>query len=68
LPKWQSKRTEPRLSTQELVRQLRSEVWAYAIDRLVPDSDDFANDLTASTKCPESMLPAASAMLYAATG
>lgn len=68
LPKWQSKRTEQRLSTQELVRQLRSEVWAYAIDRLVPDSDDFVTGLTASTKCPESALPAVSAMLYAATG
>jgi hypothetical protein len=68
LPKWQSKRTEQRLSTQELVRQLRSEVWAYAIDRLFPDSDDFVTGLTASTKCPESTLPAVSAMLYAATG
>lgn len=68
LPKWQTKRTEQRLSTQELIRQLRSEVWAYAIDRLVPDSDDFATALTASTKCPESTLPAVSAMLYAATG
>ena len=68
LPKWQSKRAEQRLSTQELVRQLRSEVWSYAIDRLLPDSDDFVTGLTASTKCPESTLPAVSAMLYAATG
>lgn len=68
LPKWQSKRTDQRLSTQELVRQLRSEVWAYAVNRLVSDSDDFATGLTASTKCPESTLPAVSAMLYAATG
>ncbi len=68
LPKWQSKRTEQRLSTQELIRQLRSEVWAYAIDRLVPDSDDFVTAPPASTKWPESTLPAVSAMLYAATG
>ena len=68
LPKWQSKRTEQRLSTQELMRQLRSEVWAYAINRLVPNSDDFVTGLAASAKCPESSLPAVSAMLYAATG
>jgi hypothetical protein len=68
LPKWQSKRNEQRLSTQELVRQLRSEVWAYAIDRLLPDSEDFVTALAASTKCPESSLPAVSAMLYAGTG
>lgn len=68
LPKWQSKSAGQRLSTQELVRQLRSEVWSWAIDRLCPDSDDFATGLTASTKCPESPLPAVSAMLYASTG
>ncbi len=68
VPKWQSKRTDQRLSTQELVRQLRSEVWAYAIDRLLPNSDDFVTGLAAPTKCPESSLSAVSAMLYAATG
>ena len=68
LPKWQSKGTEQRLSTQELARQLRSEVWAQAIERLVGNSDDFVTNLAASTKCPESNLPAISAMLYAATG
>jgi hypothetical protein len=68
LPKWQSKRTDQRLSTQELARQLRSEVWSHAIDRLLPNSDDFVTDLGASTKCPESTLPAASALLYTTTG
>jgi hypothetical protein len=68
LPKWQSKQTEQRLSTQELTRQLRSEVWAHAIDRLVPNSNDFVAGLGADTKGSEPNLPAASAMLYAAAG
>jgi len=68
LPKWQSKPDEQRLSTQELTRQLRSEVWSYAIDRLVPDSNDFGAGLADSTKCPESNLSAVSALLYASTG
>jgi hypothetical protein len=68
LPKWQSKRTEERLSTQELVRQLRSEVWAQAIEQLVGNSNDFVTGLAPSTKCSESILPAVSAMLYAAAG
>jgi hypothetical protein len=68
LPKWQSKQANQRLSTMELVRQFRSEVWAYAIKRLLPHSDDFVTSLTASAKCPESNLPVVSAMLYAATG
>ncbi len=68
LPKWQSKRTEQRLSTQELARQLRSEVWSYAIDRLVPDSNDFVAGLAESTKCPELNQSAVSTLLYASTG
>jgi hypothetical protein len=68
LPKWQSKRADERLSTQELIRQLRSEVWAYAIGRLIPNSDDFVTALPASAKPLEFPLNAASAILYAATG
>lgn len=68
LPKWLSKQTEQRLSTQELARQLRSEVWAHAIDQFVPNSDDFVTGPAVDAKCPESNLPAVSAMLYAAAG
>ena len=68
LPKWQSKRTDQRLSTQELVRQLRSEVWAHAINTLNLSSDNFVTDPRPSTKSSELRLPAVSAMLYSATG
>jgi len=67
LPKWQAKRTDERLSTQELVRQLRSEVWAHAIDTLHLNSDHFMDGTGSVTKSSEWSLPAVSAMLYSAT-
>jgi hypothetical protein len=68
LPKWQHKDPQQRISTQELLRQLRSEVWRYAIDHAETDSDHFVTTLPQVTKQPELQLPAVSAMLYAATG
>ena len=68
LPKWQKKDPEQRLSTQELVQQMRSEVWSNALDRLLLNSDDFVTSLAAYAKCPESNLPAASTLLYASAG
>jgi len=68
LPKWQSKRPDERLSTQELVRQLRSEVWAHAIDTLQLNSDDFMHGAASVAKSSEWRMPAVSAMLYSATG
>ena len=67
-PKWQTHRTKQRLSTQELIRQLRSEVWAYAIDQLDADSNGFVTEQCASTKSPKLVLPVTSALLYANTG
>lgn len=67
-PKWQAGQARLRLSTQELIRQLRSEVWNYAIVRLCGNSDHFATTTPSVTKCPESQLPAVSALLYGATG
>jgi len=68
LPKWQRKRPEERLSTQELIRQLRSEVWAHAIDTLNLNPDNFVDTAGSVTKSSELRLPAVSAMLYSATG
>lgn len=68
LPKWQTKRDDQRLSTAELIRQLRSEVWAHALDLLCGNFDPFVTAPEAITKCPESQLPAASSLLYAAGG
>ena len=68
LPKWQKKSADQRLSAQELVRQLRSEVWSYAFDELRLNSNDFVIDLPASRKGPELSLPAVSSLLYASAG
>ena len=67
-PKWQAPRSKQRLSTQELIRQLRSEVWAYAIDGLDDNSNHFASMPTAFTKSPQLDLPVTSALLYASAG
>ena len=67
-PKWQTHRMKRRLSTQELIRQLRSEVWAYAIDQLDANSNDFVTERRPSTKSPKLVLPVTSALLYANTG
>jgi len=68
LPKWQAHQPNQRVSTQELIRQFRSEVYAYGIRRLIGNSEPFATQPQAITKAPESQLPVASALLYAATG
>ena len=68
LPKWQHKRPDERPSTQELLRQLRLEVWGYGLAQLPIDSDHFVTPPTPATKCPEVPLPLAAAVLYAATG
>ena len=67
-PKWQTHRTKQRLSTEELIRQLRREVWAYTLDRLNANSDDFATTPSAFTKSQKLDLPVASALLYASAG
>ena len=67
-PKWQAEQTRQRLSTQELIRQLRSEVWADVLNRFADDSDPFVTAPHADAKRSEPQLPAASAVLYAAAG
>jgi len=67
-PKWQPRGSKQRVSTAELIRQLRSEVWAYALDRQPADSEGFAVLRSAYTKLPKPLLPAVSALLYARTG
>lgn len=68
LPKWQHKGPGDRLSTPELLRELRGELWAHALEHLPLDAEHFVNDILPVTKCPEVTLPVASAVLYAATG
>jgi hypothetical protein len=67
-PKWRTNQTKRRTTTQELIQQLRSEVWAYALDQLHMNSEHFASAQPQGAKCSEFRLPLSSAVLYAATG
>jgi hypothetical protein len=68
LPKWRTNQPRTRLSTQDLIRQLRSEVWAYGITRMADHSEPFVTPSHAITKAPECQLPPVSTLLYTATG
>ena len=68
LPKWRSGRDKVRISTQELIQQLRHEVWGQALDHLVENYDHFASPSEGDTKSAQFGLSLAPAVLYAATG
>lgn len=76
VPKWQRKMTLPRVSTQKLLRELRSEIWSHAIerlerdrmDRLASNSADFVNAPPADTKRQKPEFPLEAAALFARTG
>lgn len=76
VPKWQRKMTLPRVSTQKLLRELRSEIWSHAIerlerdrmDRLASNSADFVNAPPAHTKRQKPEFPLEAAALFARTG
>jgi hypothetical protein len=76
LPKWRAGRRKARLSTQDLIVQLRQEMWGHALDLIQqlsavgrkPHSDHFACSPQLATKCPELHASLPSAILYAASG
>ncbi len=68
IPKWQKDNTFGRVSTQKLLQKLRSEIWAYAIERLEGDSDDFVIDPATNTKSQESEFPLELAAIFARAG
>ena len=68
VPKWQTKSANPRVSTQKLLQVLRSEIWAYAIERLASDSSDFVTAAESSTKSPESEFPLETVVILARAG
>jgi hypothetical protein len=67
-PKWRTGRCKQRLSSEDLVQQLRSEVWAHALNTLGMDSGHFVSTAPADMKSPEFDLPLASAALYCHKG
>ena len=67
-PKWRSSSTKQGLSIQDLIQQLRREVWAYAIDQLSSGSGGFTTTLEPVLKLSECQLPLAPAAVYATNG
>jgi hypothetical protein len=67
LPKWRKVQAKRRLTTQDLIRQVRQELWGHALDTIGTYSDHFASALPDDTKCPELHASLASAVLYANT-
>ena len=67
-PKWRTGSGKQRVTTWELLQQLRSEVWSYALGQLEANSEHFMTALAEDTKPSEFPLPLASAVLYTATG
>jgi len=67
-PKWRKDQPRQRLSTQDLIQQLRQELWGHAMKTIERDCDHFVSALPPDMKGPEICLPLAAAVLYAATG
>lgn len=68
VPKWQSHGPRRRPTTQDLIQQLRRDLWGRALQSVQDHSDRFASAEATDAKCPEFRLPLAPAVLYAPTG
>jgi hypothetical protein len=68
VPKWQAKKVNPRVSTQRLLQALRSEIWAYAVERLDSDSSDFVTPAQRTTMSEELEMPLEAAVIFARAG
>jgi hypothetical protein len=62
-PKWATGSTGPRTSTQQLIHQLRAEVWGRGLG--IESFSGFASNLTADPKPEKCSFPVASAVCYA---
>jgi hypothetical protein len=62
-PKWAAASKGPRTSTQQLIHQLRAEVWGRALG--INRFSGFASDLSPDSKPEKCTFPLASAVCYA---
>jgi hypothetical protein len=68
LPKWRNDKGKVRITTQELLQELRREVWGEALHELTRNYEHFVTAAQGSTKPSQFHLPLPSAVLYGATG
>ena len=62
-PKWAARSKGSRTSTQQIIHQLRAEVWGGGLG--IERFSGFASDLTADSKPEKCSFPVASAVCYA---
>ena len=62
-PKWAASSKGPRTSTQQLIHQLRAEVWGRGLG--IDNFSGFASNLPATAKPKKCFFPIASAVCYA---
>jgi hypothetical protein len=67
LPKWR-RRSDSRLTTGDLIRQIRQDLWGHAIREMERNSSHFVNHPQAATKCQKSPWSLSGAVDHAATG
>jgi hypothetical protein len=67
-PKWRCHGPKQRITTQELVQDLRSELWSLALEQPEGDSGHLVTEATADTKCPKPLLPLPAGERLGATG
>ena len=67
-PKWRASSNKQGLSVQDLIQQLRREVWAYALDQLNGNFDSFTTAMKPVVKLSKCQLPLAPAAVYATNG
>jgi hypothetical protein len=65
-PKWRDRKRKQRLTTQDLLQQLRMELWAEALDERDPNFEHFVNQMQSFAKSKKFKLPVGDAVFYAA--
>ena len=68
LPKWRRNRPDCRLTTGDLIRQIRQDLWGDAIRTMERNSSHFAHQPQSATKCPKWHWPLSAAIDHAASG
>jgi hypothetical protein len=68
LPKWRRHKPQSRLTTSDLLREIRQDLWAVALKQTDGNSSHFVNTPQPTTKCPKSTWPLSDAVDHAATG
>ena len=68
LPKWRRKGSDGRLTTGDLIRQIRQDLWGDGLRQLERNSSHFVTDPQPATNGPKSSWPLSDAIDHAATG